>query len=74
MEKINADLSDLMTELWLRNRKKGLIVWTTKDGKVIPIKDLDDKHLVNIIRMLRRVDAKEDAYYEALSSIGDTIF
>lgn len=74
MEKINADLSDLMTELWLRNRKKGLIVWTTKDGKVIPIKDLDDKHLVNIVRMLRRIDAKEDAYYEALSSMGGTIF
>lgn len=74
MEKINADLSDLMTELWLRNRKKGLIVWTTKDGKVIPIKDLDDKHLVNIVRMLRRIDAKEAAYYEALSSMGDTIF
>lgn len=74
MEKINADLSDLMTELWLRNRKKGLIVWTTKDGKVIPIKDLDDKHLVNIVRMLRRIDVKEDAYYEALSSMGDTIF
>lgn len=68
---INAGLSDLMMELWLRNRNKGLIAWTTKNGKVIPIKDLDDKHLVNIIKMLHRADDEESGYSEALSSIGD---
>ena len=68
---INANLSDLMMELWLRDRNKGLIAWTTKDGKVIPIKDLGYKHLVNIIRMIHRADNEESEYSEALGSIGD---
>ncbi len=28
--------------------------WTTRDGTVVAIKDMDDRHLVNIIRMMSR--------------------
>jgi len=31
--------------------------WTTKNGRKIRIKDLDDGHLVNIVRMLDRAHA-----------------
>lgn len=36
----------------LRNPK----VWTSQDGKQIAIKDLEDCHLKNILRMLKRQD------------------
>jgi len=36
--------------------------WQTKDGYKVKVKDLTDKHLVNIIRMLRR-------YCEQLNSV-----
>lgn len=36
--------------------------WTTKDGKVIPIKDLTDDHLLNIIKHLENLATKRAAY------------
>lgn len=47
-----ATIQDLKLELWLRQRNSGFIIWTTKDGKNIPIKDMDNNHLVNIFNML----------------------
>ena len=29
-------------------------IWTTENGREIPIKDLADPHLINILRMLKR--------------------
>ena len=49
-----ATIQDLKLELWLRQRNSGFIIWTTKDGKNIPIKDMDNNHLVNTLNMLLR--------------------
>ena len=57
---MNANLKDLLNERWLRMRERGEIVWTTKDGEEIPIKELSDTHLDNIINMIRRVNELND--------------
>ena len=56
-----ATIQDLKLELWLRQRNSGFIIWTTKDGRNIPIKDMDNNHLVNTLNMLLR--QKEEAEY-----------
>ena len=62
-----AGLSDLLKELWLRNRNNGSIIWKTKDGKEIPIKDMTDEHLLNTINMLGKIkEAQDNADYDCL--------
>ena len=62
----NAEISDLLKEKWIRMRNDGLLVWKTKEGKIIPLKDLDDNHLDNIIDMLSEQSDKEEMFFEAL--------
>lgn len=54
-----ATLNDLKLEFWLRQRNSDSIVWTTKDGKNISIKNMDDKHLYNTLKMLLKQKEEE---------------
>lgn len=50
------------TEMNRSNRrveKKEIFVWTTRDGREIPVNKMEDQHLVNSIKMLER-NAKRD--------------
>ena len=63
-----ANIDDLELELWLRQRNSGSIYWKTKDGREIPIKDMDNNHLANTLKMLLKQAEREDFYDE---HIGD---
>ena len=51
-----ATLSDLLQEQWLRKRDAGQIVWITKIGDRIAIKNLSDQHLQNAIDHCIKID------------------
>jgi len=69
-----ATEEDLRLEYWLRKRNSGRLMWRTKNGDEIPIKDLSDKHLVNILDMF---DAKYEIdkyqYNELLADLDDAM-
>ena len=49
-----ATIEDLRLEQFLRNRNSGKLVWKTKEGKIIPLKELSDEHLTNILNVYSR--------------------
>lgn len=71
-----ATEEDLKLEYWLRKRKSGKLMWRTKNGDEIPIKDLSDEHLKNILNMF---DAKHEyeidkyQYNELLAGLDDAM-
>ena len=64
LEKYGGVMMSNLTERWRRWRESE--VWETADGNEIIIKDITDRHLGNIIRMLtKQIDQMEDdlGYY-----------
>ena len=58
-----ADINDLKLEQWIIQRNSAQIMWKTKHGREIPIKDMSDTHLSSTINMLeRKYDAEEHLY------------
>ena len=51
-----ADIDDIRLEIWIRERNDREIVWETKDGTKIPMRDMSLSHLRNVERMLERAD------------------
>lgn len=58
-------IQDLKPELRCLSYNSGSIIWTTKDNKNIPIKDMNTNHLVNTFKML----AKQEAIAECFKDI-----
>lgn len=49
-----ANIDDIRLEQFLRNRNSGKLVWKTKEEKIIPLKELSDEHLTNILNVYSR--------------------
>lgn len=62
-----ATIQDLKLELWLRQRNSGSIIWTTKDGKNISIKDMDNNHLVNTLKMLLKQEEETECFKDIMA-------
>lgn len=49
-----ATIDDIRLEQFLRNRNSGKLIWKTKEGKMIPLKELSNEHLTNILNVYYR--------------------
>ena len=66
---IEATIEDIEREFWLRQRNNGELVWKTKKGERIPVKDLTDSHLNNIMKYAEKQQDYENKILEGLSCL-----
>lgn len=66
-----ADIDDIRLEIWIRERNDREIVWETKDGAKIPIRDMSLSHLRNVERMLERNEHLSEIACERRAYIDD---
>lgn len=59
---VKATVEDLRKELWLRKREK--LVWETKDGQLIPLEQMTEKHLENAINYFDRMEEMKEIVLE----------
>ncbi len=62
-----ATIKDLKLELWLRYRNSGFIIWITKDNKNIPIKDMNNNHLANTLKMLLKQEEEAECFKDIMA-------
>ena len=63
-------ISVLKLELALIGLKDGSIVWKTKDGKEIQVKDMETQHIINAIKFDER---KKEKSLKELSDLADAL-
>lgn len=68
---MTADINDIKMELWLRARESGELKWITKEGDIIPLKDLSTSHLLNIHKMLEKHEEYVEIQNEYFAYIDD---
>jgi hypothetical protein len=56
MDNREATRTDLVKELWLRERNSGALVWVTASGEKVPVKDMTDSHLKNASRKMSEIE------------------
>lgn len=55
---IKADIEDLEKELWLRQWED--MVWETKHGKQMPLKEMTTEHIINAINYVYKHNTMRD--------------
>jgi len=58
---------------WINDFFKDDKIWVTGDGKVIPIREMDDSHLINAYRYLKRKITERVCLLQKSGLFGDEI-
>jgi len=59
---MKADIEDIERELWLRRRNADELIWTTKDGQSIPIREMTTQHLENCLKHFNQETPDENIW------------